>query len=421
MGGRSGDVDHYLGLPYAAPPVGRLRWAPPAPVVPWVGVRDANRFGNPCIQEVDSLPVIHERQSSPSEDCLFLNVWGPAEGSGLPVLVWFHGGAFITGSGSAEEFDGHNLAALGCVVITVNYRLGPFGFLSHPDLRAESPTGSAGNYGLLDQRAALLWVRDHVRSFGGDPRNVTIFGQSAGGISVSCHVVSPQAHGLFARAVSQSGTWFTIPHGLPEAHADPDLAAEDAERFAARLGCTRPGRIIEDLRRLPARQLLDATNGKALFCPVRDGWFLPEDPAATFAAGGLHRVPYILGYTRDEGTRFTSPDDAAALAGRMAIRPTETVAGALASPTYLYRFSQVPHTELASRFGAYHGVEVPYVFGNLPRSEGYRDDDLLLSRAMMQRWTTFARTGDPNVVGLPEWPPFTVAGRERLELCHPNP
>ncbi len=417
-----GAVGCFLGIPFARPPIGELRWCPPEPVEPWEGVRSARAFGNPPMQYVDAIPVIHERKPTPSEDCLYLNVWRPARRSatGLPVMVWFHGGAFVVGSGSAAEFDGRRLAMAGVVVVTVNYRLGPFGFFAHPALAAQSPTGSTGNYGLLDQRAALQWVQENIAAFGGDPANVTIFGESAGGISVSCHVASPQSQGLFAKAISQSATWFTIPHGIPDAHTAPDLAAADAERLARRLGCGKEGRIIDDLRSVSAQDLLEATAGHPLFAPVVDGWFLPEDPASLFAAGRVRQVPYLLGWNADEGSRFAEGgrggEAALDFARRAAVDPVLAVARAMGSPVYLYNFNRVPSTDLASQFGAYHGLEVPYVFGNLPAAEGYDSSDERLSATMIAYWTQFAATGDPNAEGLAPWPRYTVESGACLEL-----
>ncbi len=371
---------------------------------------------------MDAIPVIHERQPTPSEDCLYLNVWSPARRSAtpLPVMVWFHGGAFVVGSGSAAEFDGRRLATAGAVVVTANYRLGPLGFFAHEELAAESPTGSAGNYGLLDQRAALQWVQENISAFGGDPGNVTIFGESAGGISVSCHVASPMSVGLFAKAISQSATWFTIPHGLAEAHTAADRAAADAQRFARRLGCVKEGRILDDLRAVSAADLLGATDGKPLFAPVVDGWFLPEDPATLFAAGRVQHVPYLIGWNADEGSRFTEggrgSEAALDFSLRAAVEPVLSVAGAMRSPVFLYNFNRVPATDLARQFGAYHGLEVPYVFGNLPRAEGYDEADEQLSERVMNYWTRFAATGDPNGEGVPGWPRYTTETGAFLEL-----
>lgn len=412
-GGQSGTVAYFLGIPYAQAPVGQLRWKPPEFFPGWTGVREARAFGSPCMQHLDTIPVITERQRTPSEDCLYLNVWSPAAGEAsakLPVMVWFHGGAFVVGSGSAAEFDGAKLAHGGVVVVTVNYRLGAFGFFSHPELTTESPNDSSGNYGLLDQLCALEWVRDHISAFGGDPRCVTIFGESAGGISISCHLTSPQSRGLFSQAIMQSGTWFTIPHGLPEANTDPEKAAETASGFAARLGCVTPGRIVENLRRRTAKELLEACQHRMLFSPVIDGWFLTEDPARVFEEQRAAPVPAILGYNADEGTRFThtapgSPE-AEALALRMSIVPTERVAHSMPAAVYAYCFTRVPKTRLAAQCGAYHGIEVPYIFGNLDRTLGYDDEDFVISGRMMHYWTMFARNGFPDPPDGTTWPPY---------------
>lgn len=421
-GGLSGRVRYFYGIPYAAPPVGEARWRPPQPVEPWQSVRSARRFGNPCMQTLDSIPVIHETKRTPSEDCLYLNLWTPVDtGAGdLPVMAWLHGGAFVAGSGSAAEFNGQHLAERGLVVVTLNYRLGPFGFFSHPELARESPTGTCGNYGLLDQLAALRWVRNNVAAFGGDPQNVTLFGQSAGGISASCHVASPRSRGLFAKAISHSATWFTIPGGLPDAHADPAEAAHDSERFAAKLGCRTASTAVSELRRCPAEELLAATEGKALFSPIQDGWLLTEDPADLFARGEVNQVPYMLGYTANEGTRFTHSAPGSDLdrefTDRVVVQPLDRVAAAMSAPLYRYRFDRAPNTLLAREFGAYHGVEVPYLFGNLPRSEGYDQLDDQLSQLMMGYWEAFARTGDPNHTGAPSWPRSTAPAKDAVQI-----
>ncbi|MBD2654741.1 carboxylesterase family protein [Synechocystis sp. FACHB-383] len=422
IGTVSEGLGSFLGIPYAVPPVGALRWKPPVAGVSWDSSRSATSFGNPCTQYLDTIPVITERQRAPNEDCLYLNVWTPAPGDSakLPVMVWFHGGAFVVGSGSAAEFDGANLAKYGVVVVTVNYRLGPFGFLSHPELAEESPHGSSGNYGLLDQLCALQWVRENIAAFGGDPGCVTLFGESAGGISISCHLASPLSRELFSHTIMQSGTWFTIPHGLPQASTDPGCAAANASKFAASLGCTTPGKVINELRQHSDVDLLAANKGKMLFCPVVDGWFLPEDPGLIFAAVKGAPVPSILGYNGDEGTRFThtapgSPE-AEELAFRIAVEPTRRMAALMTAPTYCYRFSRVPKTDLASRFGAYHGVEVPYIFGNLDARLGYEEEDFALSDCMMRYWTTFARSGCPDPIGTTTWPPYNKDGENILNL-----
>jgi para-nitrobenzyl esterase len=410
IGSVSEGLGSFLGIPYAVPPLGALRWQPPVADISWDGARSATCFGHPCTQHLDTIPVITERQRTPSEDCLYLNVWTPAPGDSakLPVMVWFHGGAFVVGSGSAAEFDGANLARHGVVVVTVNYRLGPFGFLSHPELADESPHGASGNYGLLDQLCALQWVAENIAAFGGDPGSVTLFGESAGGISISCHLASPLSRGLFSRGIMQSGTWFTITHGLPQTSTDPEQAAVNASKFAASLGCNTPGKVIDELRKRTDGELLAATERRMLFCPVVDGWFLPEDPELIFATAKATPVPTILGFNADEGTRFTrtapgSPE-ADELSLRIAVEPTHRMAALMAAPSYCYRFSRVPNTELASRFGAYHGVEVPYVFGNLDARLGYEEEDFALSERMMRYWTTFARSACPDPVGVMTWP-----------------
>ena len=352
-GSLDGSVSHFLGIPFARPPVGELRWRPPEPALPWPGIRSARGFGNPCMQHVDAIPVIHERQPTPSEDCLYLNVWTPHGGSRLPVMVWFHGGAFVVGSGSAAEFDGRRLAATGVVVVTVNYRLGPFGFFAHPGVGCTVLDRAAGNYGLLDQRAALQWIQVNIATFGGDPGNVTIFGESAGGISVSCHVASPRSEGLFAKAISQSATWFTIPHGLPDAHSAPDLAAADAQRFATdSAASTRAGSWTICARSVRRTSSTRPTGSPCSHQLSTAGSCQRIRDAA--AAGRVQHVPYLLGWNADEGSRFVAEGrgSPAALdfARRAAIEPVRSVARAMRSQVFLYRFNRVPATDLAKQF-----------------------------------------------------------------------
>lgn len=418
VGGLSGSVRYFFGIPYAAPPVGELRWRQPQPVEPWKEPRRARSFGNPCMQTLDVIPVIHERQRTPSEDCLYLNVWAPigARAERLPVMLWLHGGAFVAGSGSAAEFDGGHLAERGLIVVTLNYRLGPFGFFAHTELATESPNETCGNYGLLDQLAALRWVRDNIAAFGGDPDNVTIVGQSAGGISVSCLVASPHARGLFAKAISQSATWFTIPGGLPDAHSNRADAARDSERFATKLGCRSRGRVVSELRTRPAEDLLAATDGRALFSPIQDGWLLAQDPADQFTSGEVTQVPYLLGYTANEGTRFTHAKPGSErdreFTDRVVVQPLNRVAAGIRAPIYRYRFDRVPNTALAREFGAYHGIEVPYLFGNLSRAEGYDQLDDQLSQTIMGYWGAFFRRGDPNHASAPAWPRWAAPAED---------
>ncbi|HEY2399189.1 MAG TPA: carboxylesterase family protein, partial [Steroidobacteraceae bacterium] len=307
-GGRDGNVDAYLGIPYAKPPVGALRWRAPVKMDKWTGTRDASGFAASCYQPWPPLhfgPYTPEFTDAPppSEDCLYLNVWTPrAPGTRLPVLVWIHGGAFLTGSGAIEIYNGRHLASQGVVVVTINYRVGPFGFLALPELTAESSHGGSGNYGLLDMIAALQWVRENISAFGGSPEEVTIAGQSAGAAAVNDLLASPAARGLFKRAVAESGSGMGFPAlALKDAQAD-------ALAFAKYLGAT----TLAELRALPPERLQEAvwipiagsgneyTRPRVLFRPVLDHAVLaadPEDPAAPVQSN----VPLITGYNADEG------------------------------------------------------------------------------------------------------------------------
>ncbi len=283
----------FRGIPFAAPPLGDLRWKPPQPARPWDGVRDATRFGPQCMQ----LPVFGDmvfRSDGMSEDCLYLNVWAPptaATGRRLPVLLYIYGGGFVGGDGSELRYDGESLARRGIVVVTTNYRLGVFGFLALPELTRESPHHASGNYGLLDQVAALQWVRRNIAAFGGDPTRITIAGESAGSIAVCALMASPLSRGLIAGAIGESGGMIH-PTAAP---VPPDSAQRRGEAFAERAGASS----LSALRALPAESLLKASR-RAYFPAVVDGWFLPQSPAEIFAAGRQAHVPLLLGWNSQE-------------------------------------------------------------------------------------------------------------------------
>jgi para-nitrobenzyl esterase len=454
-----GEVDgrtrRFLGIPFAAPPVGTLRWRPPQPPAPWQGVRAANAFGSPCPQT----PSINGTPSQ-DEDCLYLNVWtpDPAPARPLPVMVWFHGGG--NQSGSAGDliplglgglfYNGRVLAETrNVIVVTTNYRLGVFGFFGLSALAAEDPHYPyAGNQGLLDQRAALEWVRDNIIAFGGDSDNVTVFGESAGSFDVCFHVVSPGSRGLFHRAISESGGCTTHQDGM----ADAETAAEGV---SAAVGCAASADVLPCLRQVPVATLLNA--GASSFNPIVDGGFLPDQPRALFAAGSFSRVPYILGSNSDEGTLFfigvrpvTTQDEYLAalrdqfgdLADQVAdVYPADSFASPQAAlvrafgdailvcPTYdsarraaaggadvyLYNFARpIPLPQLAGlHLGATHGAEIAYVFGSVdPPTE----IDRQIAAAMQGYWTRLAASGDPNGGDAVVWPRYADASDERLNL-----
>jgi len=450
-GQRQGGVTRYLGIPYAAAPVGENRWRPPQPAASWSGTLHADRFGANCQQA--PAPKAFRAWTSEyliegpiSEDCLYLNVWSPdaKPAQALPVLVWIHGGAFTSGGATVPVYDGAALASRGIVVVSINYRLGVYGFLSHPALRKENPEHASGNYGLLDQIAALRWVQENIRAFGGDPRQVTVAGQSAGAAAVHALIASPLAHGLFQRAIAESGSGIGVRM--------PDGAASDAvgEQLTARSGVSG----LDALRRLPPARLDQAAAGLA-FRPNVDGRVLPS-PA--YVGANTNDVPMLTGLTADEGSSMletygqSTPDALAAtirtrygaLAPEfMRLYPAASRAEAGASarqlerdrglasawlwarrrmadsrqPIYLYYFTHVEPGPEAQRYGAFHSSEMPYVFGTLDRADRpFTQEDRALSGTMGGYWANWIRTGDPNGPGLPAWPRLRPDDPALLEI-----
>jgi para-nitrobenzyl esterase len=454
VSGIGGTVRAFLGIPFAAPPVGALRWQPPQKAAPWSGVRDATRFGPDPMQAPGSVM----RGPRIDEDCLTLNVWTPAKSTGdkLPVMVWLFGGGFTVGSGSTPRTDGAALAARGVVVVTVNYRVGVLGFLAHPELTAESPHHASGNYGLLDQVAALEWVRDNIAEFGGDPGKVTLFGVSAGGACVSLLLASPLAEGLVHQAILESAGSYRPLGRLADAEA---------------LGESVMGKDLAALRRLPAMELV-ARTGKfnpparglttpRLLRPIIDGWAVTRDEVPAYLHGDYQKVPTIVGSNADEGGYFVDampiktvadfrayvaknfgPSSDAALAV-YAAADDAAVAGALAGvfgdtqftygarsiaramarhqpKTFRYLFSHHPGGRADPPM---HSEEVHYVFGthrsDNPEGIALTAQDDAVAAAMMGAWARFARTGDPNGPGLPAWPAYDPATDATLEFGDP--
>jgi para-nitrobenzyl esterase len=437
--GHNAAVKVYKGIPYAAPPVGDLRWKEPQPVAAWKGVRQATEFGSECMQTPyaeNSLYYLPPR--STGEDCLTLNVWTAAKSAAekRPVMVWIHGGAFTRGSGDLPTYDGESFAAKGVVLVTINYRLGVFGFYAHPELSKESPHHVSGNYALLDQIAALQWVKKNIAAFGGDPGRVTIFGESAGSWAVNLLMATPLSKGLFHRVIGESGANFNRRTTLAQAEQAGTV-------FADRLGA----KSLSDLRAKPAEDLLKAGGGAA---PCVDGWFLPESVADIFAHGKQNDVPLLAGYNQDEATSLTPPlsggsqafltqvkgrytkmaddflkaypadsDAQAAESYNQAFRDTtfgwemrtwvrqQSKTGK--SKAYLYFFTRNPPGPTAARYRAYHASEIAYVFGNLLPPRPWEDADRSLSDAMSSYWVNFAATGDPNGKGLPPWPAYAAS------------
>jgi para-nitrobenzyl esterase len=470
----------FRGVPFAAPPVGPLRWQPPQPVQPWPGVRAAREFGPRPMQ----LPVFGDmnfRSPKVSEDCLYLNVWTPAAKAQKPrpVLVYFYGGGFIAGDASEPRYDGAAMARRGIVAVTVNYRLGVFGFLAHPELTKESARHASGNYGLLDQTAALRWVQQNIAAFGGDPGQVTIAGESAGSISVSAQMASPLAQGLFQRAIGESGSLLNSGLG-----PDPLTAAEQTgATFAASVNAPS----LAELRALPAEQLLAAAGkaGGPSFRPTIDGYFLPRPPAAIFAAGQQAKVPLLTGWNSEEmsapwllGAQPATPDNfRRALEQRFGSRAADVLklypAGSEAEaaqsatdlagdlfiaysswkwadahqrtggqPVYRYLFARprpamVPAMGNATAGlaggvvkadpgkpkppaarGAVHSAEIEYALGNLGTNKVYAwtPEDYQVSEQMQAYFASFIQTGNPNGGKLPTWPAAQSPQPQQLRL-----
>jgi para-nitrobenzyl esterase len=420
-------VHAWLGVPFAAPPVGNLRWRPPQSAAGWSGVRTADHFAPACMQPAPAAfgPWTLEflLRGPVSEDCLYLNVWAPTSAPApRPVFVYIYGGGFGSGSADVPVYDGAHLAAKGLVVVTINYRVGALGFLAHPELTAESPDHASGNYGLLDQVAALQWVRDNIGAFGGHPSRVTIAGQSAGAMSVFLLTTSPRARGLFSRAVIESGPGGLAAMGVPTARSTtrPRAAAEqDGVAYAEALGA----KSLAELRGLPASAFVAAPGQRGPgFGPVVDGLVLTEEPPEVIAAGRQNDVPTLTGMNADEASAFGHYDKRNAADSRDAgvVGITTLLlerARTAHTPAFAYYFDhEIPWPE-HPEFGAFHTSEVPYVFGTLDQlRRPWTDVDRRLSATMMSYWANFATTGDPNGAGLPQWPAFTATNPVLLDI-----
>lgn len=443
---RSPSVEVFKGIPYAAPPTGDLRWRPPAPAASWTEVRRCDQFGPRSLQKSD------RGGGQQSEDCLYLNIWKPRERveAKQPVMVWIHGGGFTQGSGDQPSYDGTQLASRGVVLVSINYRLGALGFMAHPALSAESPHGSSGNYAILDQIAALRWVQDNIEKFGGDPENVTIFGESAGGTSVYLLTATPLSKGLFHRAILQS-PWLdpAIFRDLKQkTDYGPSVEAEGKEQVQKLLADLSDSEdVLAKLRSLPANEILD--NIKQRWPVATDGWIFPKPPYQIYADGDQREVPVIIGTNRDEGTMFAprkafggtletfeqamverfgkdgkrvadfyapdSKNDLWKVAVQQItdvwfVQPAREFARAMddhGREVWMYHFTK----PVWGWMGAAHAAEIGYVFGNLPEP---RPEDAALSSTFMDYWIQFAKTGDPNNQNQPEWPRFTTAEDQHL-------
>ena len=410
------DVLVFRGIPYAAPPTGERRWRPPAPVAHWSGVRAADRLGKNCMQP-QVYSDIDPFAAGVSEDCLYLNVFtgGLDASAKRPVMVWIHGGGYTAGFGGEERHDGTRLAQKGVVVVSLNYRLGVFGFFAHPALAAESQTGASGNYAILDQIAALQWVQRNITHFGGDPSRVTIFGESAGGASVAALIASPLAKGLFHRGILQSGNAIGTVH-----RRDSVFAA--GLRFASRAGVTgSETNAAARLRAIPADSLLRATRQSNttggftdVFAPalVSDGWVLPLTVDSALHRGLANIVPVIVGANGGEG------DAAYASARAFARLMSAQHAGA-----FLYMFTRVGDDSVNQSRGAYHSADITFVFGRpspILASAGRTAYDSTLAETMSNYWISFAATGNPNgppnLGRLPRWPQYDARTDAYMEL-----
>ena len=448
----------FRGIPFAAPPVGELRWKPPLPASGWKTVLKATKFGPRCMQ-VHLYDDMFFRDNGPSEDCLTLNDWTPAlsPGAHLPVMFWLHGGGDAGGSSEPRQ-DGENLAKKGVVVVSCNYRLGVFGFFALPDLVKESEHHASGNYGLLDQVAALQWVRENIAAFGGDPGNVTVFGESAGAFSVSGLMASPLARGLFQRAIGESGAMFSDMYSV--------LTLAQSERRCQKFADSLGKHTLAELRALPADQLLQAAAKQPedwFWRANIDGYFLPEDTRSIYASGKQSHVPLLAGWNADEqgyadllekaeptaqnyiarlhalfqdgaesylkfypaGTDGEAKQSAQDLASDLFISYStwkwiEMHAATGKSPIYRYQFDDaLPQRASVPSRGAYHSAEIEFVFDvlaskNLP----WRPEDQKLSDLMSSYWTNFAKRGDPNGPGLPTWPAYgSQTHYQVMHLC----
>jgi para-nitrobenzyl esterase len=467
-------IRSFKGIPFAAPPVGNLRWKEPQAAKNWTGVRKADKFGPRAMQR----PIFGDmsfRSDGVSEDCLYLNVWTPAKTGTerLPVLVYFYGGGFVAGDGSEPRYDGESMAQKGIVTLTVNYRLGLFGFLAHPELTRESPHKASGNYGLMDQRAALQWVQQNIAAFGGDPKKVTIAGESAGSFSVSAQMASPQARNLIAGAIGESGSLLSLQPTMSLAKGE-----EAGVKFAGEAGASS----LAALRAMPADKLLEVTAkpNVAWFWPVVDGYFFPKSPAEIFQAGEQARVPLMAGWNSEEmsyrallGQDQPTPENyvkavqkvygdqadqvmqlypatteeevmqaATDLAGDRFIgystwKLIDVHARTSGQPVYRYYYERprpamtpemgdaapglaggvvrgkdAEAMKIAPARGAVHSAEIEYAMGNLAGNKVYAwtDDDYKVSETMQQYFANFIKTGNPNGPGLPQWPVTTPNG-----------
>jgi para-nitrobenzyl esterase len=447
-------VVSFKGIPFALPPVGDLRWRPPQPVAPWTGVRPASDYGPDCMQKPfpgDAAPL----GVTPAEDCLYMNVWTPEGSAGkkLPVMVWIYGGGFVNGGSSPTVYDGSQFVKRGVVFVSFNYRLGRFGFFAHPALSKESPNGPLGNYGYMDQIAALQWVRRNVAAFGGDPGNVTLFGESAGGGSVLTMMTSPMAKGLIHKAVIESGGGRTLLMGqryLNKAGAGGTPSAESVGVAFAKSASIEgeDAAALAALRKLPAEAIVAGMNMASMGTPTYagpmvDGKIVVETPAEAYAAGRGAKIPTMVGANsadigfprgrtiddllapfgedREKAKAAYDPSGAgkvmeigqAIAADQMMVEPARFTARSIvlaSAPAYLFRFSYVAESMRKQwQRGAPHATEIPFVFDTVAAKYGkdLAAADKATAEAANAYWVNFAKTGNPNGAGLPQWPAYS--------------
>ncbi|MEZ0484935.1 carboxylesterase/lipase family protein [Fibrella aquatica] len=454
---QQGDVQIFRGIPFAAPPVGPLRWKAPQPVEPWTGVRACTAFSASPIQGTPNPfgPWSAEfliPKAPISEDCLYLNVWtgqraNESKTTKRPVLVWIYGGGFNSGGGGVPIYDGERTAQKGIVFVSINYRVGAFGFLAHPELTAESGRNASGNYGLMDQIAALQWVKQNIAAFGGDPANVTIAGQSAGSMSVNCLVASPLAKNLFTKAIAESGANL----------ARPTQTLAQAEETGLKIMQSLGTSSLAELRAKPAGEILDKAQG--LRGPIVDGYVLPQSVGAIFAAGQQNDITLLTGWNEDEGMNFgpaknvaayqkqldeqygsnastllthypASSDSEAAISqnrlSRDMIFGAQNYAWANAEskrgkPVFVYRFTRkLPATGQYANYGAFHTGEVAYAYDNLRfidrQLRPLDKTDEALANTISSYWVNFIKTGNPTGKGLPKWPAYSLKDKQVMEL-----
>lgn len=465
IAGKDPTVRVFKGIPFAAPPVGDLRWRAPQPPAKWDGVRMADQFSPVCSSGAGGFggggrgkgaPKGDQAKAAPpapagpppSEDCLYVNVWTAAKSANdrLPVIVWNYGGGFTGGSGSEPRYDGENLAKKGVVFVTYNYRLGVFGFFAHPELTAESGQNSSGNYALMDMAAVLRWVQKNIAAFGGDPRRVTIDGESAGAMLVAAMVGSPEGKGLFQRAMAQSGAWMGLG-------ANKMRTREQAEAAGKTAAGTHS---LSELRAMSTQEVGQNLRGVQAGIIV-DGWMVPEDQSITFSKGKQNDVDVLIGSNRDEGTFFgagnttaeqskdrahqtfadladeflqlyPSGSDAEASASGLArsrdelgwhMRTWAELQTKRGRKAYLYYFTHVP-PGFGER-GATHTAELAYMFNNPPANGSWTEADQKLADMMSSYWVNFAATGDPNGKGLPNWPAYSKTGNDAKAMVLGDP